>query len=267
MFATLVNQAQTLDTIVDIGKYKLHFNIVKGKGTPILFESGSGNNMIVWKDLLKPISDRTSATLITYERAGLGKSVIKDSTINVEKNGIIDNVEALEVALKKLGYDNEIIIVAHSLGAFYSSLYSSRNPSKVKSVLFIDASLPAFYSKNFIDRLNKLLPDDFLSQVKTKKVGLYYEIKNIDKSLEVMRKTIFPGTIPVIDLIAETPYNPLKNDEDRDRWIDSHKQFTEGNNNRKSIIVNGAGHYIFNDKPLIVINAIVKLYLNNNVEN
>ena len=33
---------QRIDTLVDVGGYKLHFSIIKGNGTPILFEAGSG---------------------------------------------------------------------------------------------------------------------------------------------------------------------------------------------------------------------------------
>ena len=34
-------KSQTIDTLVDVGGYKLHFNIIKGKGIPILFEAGA----------------------------------------------------------------------------------------------------------------------------------------------------------------------------------------------------------------------------------
>jgi hypothetical protein len=44
MFCCYQGQSQTKDTSVDVGQYKLHFNIIKGKGIPILFESGSGND-------------------------------------------------------------------------------------------------------------------------------------------------------------------------------------------------------------------------------
>jgi hypothetical protein len=32
--------SQTIDTLIDFGGYRLHFNIVQGDGVPILFESG-----------------------------------------------------------------------------------------------------------------------------------------------------------------------------------------------------------------------------------
>ena len=78
-----LGHAQNIDTLIAVGGYKLHFNILKGKGVPILFESGNGDDATVWKDLLKFIHDSTGATLITYDRAGLGVSGIDTLKINI----------------------------------------------------------------------------------------------------------------------------------------------------------------------------------------
>ena len=66
-------QSQSLDTLVDVGGYNLHFNIIKGEGIPILFEAGGGNDGSVWNNILDPISKVTGTTLITYDRSGFGK--------------------------------------------------------------------------------------------------------------------------------------------------------------------------------------------------
>lgn len=75
-------EAQTIDTLIDVGGHKLHFNIIKGKGTPILFESGNGDDGSVWQPILDNIYKATNATLITYDRAGLGKSEIDTNKIS-----------------------------------------------------------------------------------------------------------------------------------------------------------------------------------------
>ena len=48
--------SQTVDTLIDVGTHKLHFNIIKGKGIPIIFESGAGNEVTVWNELLNSLS-------------------------------------------------------------------------------------------------------------------------------------------------------------------------------------------------------------------
>jgi hypothetical protein len=255
--------SQTQDNLVDVGKYKLHFNIIKGQGTPILFESGSGNDGTVWKDIIQPIAAITGTTVITYDRAGLGKSQIKTTNHKTEKHTILDNVIALEKGLKKLGYDDDIILVAHSLGGFYSTLFASRNENKVKSIVFIDASLASFYTDKFVDKLNGVISDDILNKFKAEKPGLYYEIKTIGNSLKLLQKTNFPSSIPVIDLIASNPYNPFKNDNDKKRWVEGHEYFVKDNPNRVLNIINNTNHYAFKDNPKFIIYQILKAYSKN----
>tara|TARA_R110001632_G_scaffold65_10_gene277 strand:+ start:2523 stop:3455 length:933 start_codon:yes stop_codon:yes gene_type:complete len=255
-------QAQVKDTLVDVGKYKLHFNIIKGHGTPILFESGSGNDGTVWRDIIQPIAEITGTTVITYDRVGLGKSKIKSSDDKIGKHSILDNIFALEEGLKKLGYNEDIILVAHSLGGFYSTLFASRNENKVKNVVFIDASLASFYTNAFVNKLNDVISDEFLIKLKGEKIGLYYEIKNIENSIELLQKTNFPTSIPVIDLVASNPYNPFKNEADNNRWINGHQDFVKGSPNRSLITINNANHYAFKDNPNFIIYEVIKAYIN-----
>src|ERR1700679_1764494 len=121
---------QTIYTLVYAGNYKLHFYIVKGTGTPILFEAGGGDDASVWTGLLKPISELTGTTLITYDRPGFGKS-----TLDTNKHGLLNGILGLETALHRLGYDKDIILVAHSQGAFSATVYAYRHPDKVKAAV------------------------------------------------------------------------------------------------------------------------------------
>ena len=69
-----VPKAQALYPLISINGYKLHFNIIKGNNSPILFEAGNGDDGSVWQPILEEIHKATGATLITYDRAGLGKA-------------------------------------------------------------------------------------------------------------------------------------------------------------------------------------------------
>src|SRR5690348_14434873 len=98
------SQNKTIDTLVDVGGYRLHFNIIKGKGIPILFEAGGGEDATTWGDLLTKVSESTQATLISYDRAGFGKS-----TFDTTRHGILKGVKGLETGLSKLGFNGNII--------------------------------------------------------------------------------------------------------------------------------------------------------------
>ena len=161
LFIVQTSQSQTIDTLVDVGNHKLHFNITKGKGIPILFECGGGSVSTTWNSILEPIHKITGTTLITYDRAGGGKSTIDTFETDPKKHSIINLIEDLETGLKKLGYDKEIILVAHSYGGYLATLYSIRHPDLVKSVVLIDVNHTYFdkYAEEDIKEAEKYLPE------------------------------------------------------------------------------------------------------------
>jgi pimeloyl-ACP methyl ester carboxylesterase len=254
--------AQEIDTIIDVGDYHMHFIIKKGKGNPIVFESGSGNDATIWKDIVNPIADKTDATIIRYDRIGFGKSSIKNNAKN-KKHGILTNTIALEKGLQKLGFTKNLTFVAHSLGGFYTRIYASRNSEKVKQVLFLDASMPSFYTKDFMNRMNKLMSPEFLTKIKTSSVGLYHELLNINETVRLLKTINFPNSIPVLSLEASKAFNPLKNEEDAIRWKKSHQNFTSKTSDRKSIEIKDSSHYIFKSQPEVVIQKISEYYNKN----
>ena len=259
LFLITTISAQDLDTIINVGNYNMHFIIKKGTKSPIIFESGSGNDATVWNDIIDSISKKTNATIITYDRVGYGNSHILSKDKN-NKHGILNNVIALEKSLMKLGFNRNLTFVSHSLGGFYTRLFSSRNPKKVKQVVFLDASIPSFYTKNFMNRMNLIMSSDFINKVKQSSLGMYYELLNINETVELLRKIKFPKSIPVLSLEASVAFNPLNNENDALRWKQSHKEFTSKFSNRKSIEIEKTSHYIFKSKPQIIIKEIADYY-------
>ena len=140
---------------MDVGGYRLHFHILPGHGVPILFDAGGGDDGTVWDSLLTPIADITGAPLITYDRAGFGKSDIDSRTTDVDSHGILNGVEGLEAGLRALGYGGPIVLVAHSYGGLYATLYASRHPTLVKAAVLIDASTACWFNDAFLSTLRE----------------------------------------------------------------------------------------------------------------
>ncbi len=134
----------TTDTLINLGKHKLHFKIIKGNSFPIIFEAGNGNDGSVWEPILQSIHKKTGATLITYDWAGLGKSEIDSTKISFK-----GEVEDLKKALKKMGYDKEYFLVAHSFGSFYTSEFNHINKGEIKGAVFIYASTPCMFTEDW----------------------------------------------------------------------------------------------------------------------
>jgi pimeloyl-ACP methyl ester carboxylesterase len=226
----IVINSQIIDTLLDNGGYKLHFTVIQGKGMPILFETGYRDNTKVWNDIIQPIAEITGAPIITYDRQGFGKS-----TIDPKHKGIEDEINGLEIALTKLGYTKEIMLVSHSQGGFYSTVFTNRNPERVKGIVFIDASLVSMFTDEMLQKMN--LSSSDLEMVKTMK-----------------KQPPLPTSIPVIDITSEQ--NVMRDN----RWKTCHDTFVSESPNRKSIFAYKTHHYIFTDNSRLVIDAIISLY-------
>ena len=246
-----ISRSQNVDTLVDVGKYKLHFNIVTGKGFPIIFESGAGNDGNIWKDILQPLHDSTGATLVTYDREGFGESGIDTSLIN-----ITNEVKGLEVALKKLKLTDQYFFVAHSLGGNYMMTFAQRNRDKVKGAVLIDILVPCFMTKKKAIEVKNLFKDS-LEVIKRLSLGFYYIVQNYENTSLVMRQAARGIKIPLTIICSDIP--PFQG-ADSIKWKRCLLDFARGAGNRSFVLANGCGHYVFQDNPTLVIKEIIRLY-------
>lgn len=245
------SKSQTLDTLVDVGGYKLHFNIIKGKGVPILFEAGAGDDGSVWNGILPTIAKITGTTIITYDREGFGKSEIDTNEIVDKNHGIEHGIVALEVALKKLGYDKKINLVAHSFGGMYVSLYAVRHPDLVNSIVFIDANHAMCVTGAWIESFNKKIPKKEKSNL-----GMYYLNYTWANAVSILKQKTLPAKIPIIDMVAEFSSFPVD-------WNECHKQFADAHPGTETVLAKGCSHYIFLQNPSLVIQEVTKAFCSN----
>jgi len=251
-------RCQTIDTLVDVGGYRLHFKIIEGTGIPILFEGGAGADATVWDIILKPIADITHTTLITYDRAGFGKSELDTSNHDLDKHGILQGIRGLETGLKKLGYNGNIMLVAHSYGGFCATLYAARHPEKVKAAVLIDANHVCWFQDAYVDSVTAIRTKAYANR-KNINWAEYYMGLNLPNTVQLMRKMPFPATIPVIDLVAEN-VPPFPDSAGAVRWKECHRQFAAAQPNREGITAYGCQHFIFRDNAPLAVGAIVKAY-------
>lgn len=256
-FSISYSQHRVVDTLVDVGGYNMHFNIIKGKGATILFESGAGNDGLVWQEIAQHVHDIIGTTVIYYDRSGFGRSELNPKNKNEEEFGIENGALELETSLKKLGYFDNLILVSHSYGGFYTTLFSARNPNKVLYNIRVDANLSQQYTE---DILAKTEQDNSVQEMKNENLGMYYLGINFANTVRLMWKTEYPQSIPAIDIIS--PIQRHHTDDEWDLLIKTHEDFVKEAPNRMGIIAHGCGHYIFKDNPGLVINAIVKAYVN-----
>jgi len=246
-------KCQTSDTLISVGTYSLHFTIIKGKGIPVLFESGNGDDGTVWKELLAELHDSTGATLITYDRAGLGLSGIDTTSIS-----LLNEVKSLETALGKLGYSKNIFLVCHSFGSYYSTLYAERNKKAVKGAVFIDILSPCYFTKERAKSTKESVSREDWVLLKKEAIGLYYVLKNLEGIYEFTKDKRFPADIPSTVIGADIPPGIVKENEQAE-WKECLKSFGTQANHRY-IFAKGCRHKVWKDNPTLVADAIVKQY-------
>lgn len=243
-----------IDTLVDVGTHSLHFQIKCGTGLPILFESGGGNDATVWNELLPALYDSLGATLITYDRAGFGKSGIDTTRIN-----ILNEVKDVEIALQKLGFGKNIFQVSHSLGGAYATLYASRQPQTIKGSVCIDITLPCFYTE---EKTNEAIADMAsygIEKIKAELIGFYYIFANYQQTNELMRKTAYPPNIPTTVIVADRPPNIAKTAQDIEHWKSCMQAFGSLPGH-SYVLAKNTSHQVFKDNPDLVNTEIIKLY-------
>lgn len=247
-------QSQTIDTLIAIGNHKLHFKIIEGNNPPILFEAGNGNDGSVWKPLLRDIYKATGATLITYDRAGLGKSEIDTAKISFKQE-----IKDLTKALKKLGYKKSYFLVAHSFGGFYASEFALKN--KINGAVFIDVATPCMTTKEWASNYKNSLSPEVWAMLKQHREGLYYVLQNFPTIADYMSTRYISDDIPLTLIVAENlpDTNTLKTEEDRINWVTCLKDFGDLTNH-KYVLAKNANHMVWEKSPELVIKEIVELY-------
>lgn len=248
--ANSLQNKKNISQKIDIGSYGLYtYSIGKGKPT-IIFESGYGCSYEDWNQVQSAIS-KDNKTL-SYDRAGLGQS-----DASPLKRVTINEVHELHKLLENAKLKGPYIIVAHSLGGYNARLFAAEYPKEVAGIVFVDASHEEQEKK-----ITPLLTPEYqkLSRSQFGVEGSYEDYMESTKMIAEHRDAI--KNIPITVLTA-TDHQMGK--EIEPVWLDLQNDLASMSNNSRHYIVD-CGHYIQNEKPQVVIDAIkemIKIVKNN----
>lgn len=103
-----------------------------GTGSPtVIFEQGGEGNIANWKDVQPAISSMTRTCF--YDRAGFGYS--DPPRLDVTAINVTDDLRALLTAKRVEG---PVVLVGHSIGGFYATVYADRFPEDVAGLVLVD---------------------------------------------------------------------------------------------------------------------------------
>lgn len=243
--------SQTKDTLINVGNHNLHFSVTPGIGMPIVFESGAGNDGSVWSEVCKRLRQYIDAPIVTYDRAGFGRSEIDTNKIN-----ITNEVNDLREGLKQLKFEGNYFLVAHSLGGNYAMKFIADAPDKVKGAIFIDIVSPYFMTALRATQTKQLFMDS-LASIKKESIGFYHLVLNYENTSAVMREVTKSIHTPITVIASgKTPFEG----NDRQLFSEGLRRFALEKENRKYVLAEDAEHYVFYDEPDLVVCEIVALY-------
>jgi pimeloyl-ACP methyl ester carboxylesterase len=240
------------DRTVIVGDAPIHL-VESGTGPAVIFESGMGEGPEVWNDVLPPITK--SAHTVGYDRPGIGQSpaTARPRTVMQMAIDLHDLLHAAKI-------DPPYVLVGHSLGGAIIQVFCHRYPDEIAGLVLVDPE-----DGRLIESLHaRMSAPDWTSRQKALEQALPAMPPPVRAELEaaeesgsaVSASSPFPS-VPIVLLTGtkknpEFPGNPLE----QDLKLEFHNALVEENPQATHVLVPDSRHYIQNDAPEVVIQAV-----------
>jgi GWxTD domain-containing protein len=250
-----------VEHLVDVGGRKLHC-FVYGSGSPtVVLSSGLSAPQEYWNTVIPELAAK--ATVLTYDRAGVGKSEIGSLPADGGQSA-----KDLHILLGKLSAPKPYILVGHSFGGMIVRLFASAYPDDLGGLILEDSQhednlieLKRILRGKDLEAFNELLGDRFITPENPKTEADYREMTR-----EKLRQSKPLPRIPLVVLTSAgraKAMGPMFSAE----AIEKMEEMDTALNEKlaalipggKLIIVEGTGHNIHMDKPQAVIAPIMEM--------
>jgi len=241
---TTLSNSEKITT--EYGEYSYHLS---GKGDyTIILESGAGDDMTEWESSLSHFE--SYAQVFTYNRAGFKGS----ESHNKKRNAQVITVELREL-LEEANIPPPYILVGHSLGGLYLRVFASTFPNEVAGVIQIDSTHHDMVKNCNLSNDNPtgipwwaflILPN-----------AVEGESKGLCKSLNLAKNTNQFPKVPLVVISSDKV--PEGMDEKGAEWKAMQKQqeyLATLSPNSKRITCTSCGHYVHQDKPELIDEAL-----------
>ncbi|MFF2525623.1 alpha/beta fold hydrolase [Streptomyces liangshanensis] len=244
--------------MVDNGGHRLAFYVTRGSASTIVLDSGGGEYSTQWKDIAPELHAATGATVITYDRAGLGRSDVVPGPWKAE-----DAVSDLKAGLKQLGVTHDVTLVSHSQAGEIANYLAESDPHLLSGAVLVDANLPQFFTDKEIPRLVAATrPEVDAAKKDPEKPENRQLIATADGFAAAHRafhRVTSPDSVPATVMVSEkTPFDGSP--EDARRWRDAAASFAHEAPNRTLVTAQGTSHEIPTERPDLVLKAVEAMF-------
>jgi len=240
----------------DVGGYQV-FTSQAGSGEPVIvFEAGLGEDTSTWDKVLPKVAEFSHT--LAYDRAGLGKSDPSANPKSVEQM-----VKELHSVLNAAHISPPYVLVGHSLGGAVVELFAHEYPGKVAGLVLVDPE-----DGRLLDRLKARLPkEEWDAREKTLAQMMAgatpaqkAEIESSKSSGKALAAALPIPDIPLV-LLTGTLKDPSfpGNPTEQDLKLELQEEFLKVVSHGDHVLVPNSRHYIQEDSPQLVIDAIQKV--------
>lgn len=253
--AALDAAAQTLaDRQVAVNGTSIRFRCggERRPGMPmVVLEAGALNTVDTWRDVQAPIA--AFARVCAHDRPGRGESGEPPAGLDAASY-----VELLADGLRAAGETPPYALVGHSLGGLIVQLFVARRPNEVAAIVLVDSSHP--------DQVRRLADLPRPAGSTTASPGALRsprpEVVPLDGFAAALQYAPPRISVPLVVLSRSRWTNGADGPAELawlGRWQEMQRDLARQSAQARHEVVAGSGHYVQNDAPTLVIDAVRRL--------
>lgn len=235
------------------GDHSLAFHVTPGHLPALVLDAGGGEDSSYWKKMAPELAKKTGSMVVTYDRAGMGKSDEVPGAWKVE-NAVSD----LKAGLTKLGITHDVILVSHSQAGEVATYFAKENPNWLAGAVLVDGSLPEFYTDEEtakIEAANKAQVEALKDQPSTQQTRqLLATADGYGPMHRAYHQVSWPQSVPATAIVSEK--TPFETPEDAQLWRNAQQEFVKGAPNRDLVTAAKSSHDIAGDRPDVIVTAV-----------
>jgi pimeloyl-ACP methyl ester carboxylesterase len=250
--ASMTTQPAFADRILEISGLPLHIRC-GGERRPamplVILEAGGGNSADTWRDVLAPIAQ--FARVCAYDRPSRGSSGTSRESLGPDAY-----VKLLFDLLQAASEPGRYVLVGHSIGGVIAALFANTNPQTVAGMVLVD-SAHQDQLRRFAALNTSMAPAPVARTIPPG--GQQPEPLPVSALIETLSKKPWRGTIPLVVLTRgriPSPNGDPNAEARNDIWLELQRDWATRSSNARQIVASNSGHFIQNDQPTLVIDAV-----------